>query len=97
MDSSVLLYKAAEQYNEVHTVTFNYGQRHSKELEAAEKQLANAKFNYTNVKFTNKLLDVTYIKDIADTSSLTNDNIDIPDVKDIMGEEIGRASCRERV
>ena len=86
MDSSVLLYKAAEQYNEVHTVTFDYGQRHSKELEAAEKQLANAKFNYTNVKFTNKLLDVTYIKDIADTSSLTNDNIDTPDVKDIMGE-----------
>ena len=86
MDSSVLLYKAAEQYNEVHTVTFDYGQRHSKELEAAEKQLANAKFNYTNVKFTNKLLDVTYIKNIADTSSLTNDNIDTPDVKDIMGE-----------
>ena len=86
MDSSVLLYKAAEQYNEVHTVTFNYGQRHSKELQAAEKQLANAKFNYTNVKFTNKLLDVTYIKDIADTSSLTNNEIDTPDVKDIMGE-----------
>ena len=91
MDSSVLLYKAAEKYNEVHTVTFNYGQRHSKELEAAEKQLVNAKhdfpkFNYTNVKFTNKLLDVTYIKDIADTSSLTNDDIDTPDVKDIMGE-----------
>ena len=86
MDSSVLLYKAAEQYNEVHTVTFNYGQRHDKELEAAEKQLVNAKHDFPNVTFTNKLLDVTYIKDIADTSSLTNDDIDTPDVKDIMGE-----------
>ena len=69
MDSSVLLYKAAEQYKEVHTVTFDYGQRHDRELQAAEKQL-----------------DVKYIKDIADTSSLTNDNIDTPDVKEVMGE-----------
>jgi 7-cyano-7-deazaguanine synthase len=36
--------------------------------------------------FTNKLLDVKYIKDIADTSSLTNNDIDTPDVKDVMGE-----------
>lgn len=85
-DSAVLLYKAAEMFKEVHTVTFDYGQRHSKELEAAEKQLLNAKMDYPNVTFTNKLLDVRYIKDIAPTSSLTNNNIDTPNVKDIMGE-----------
>ena len=86
MDSSVLLYKAAEQYKEVHTVTFDYGQRHDRELQAAEKQLVNAKHDFPNVSFTNKLLDVKYIKDIADTSSLTNNNIDTPDVKEVMGE-----------
>ena len=86
MDSSVLLYKAAEEYKEVHTVTFDYGQRHDRELQAAEKQLLNAKHDFPNVLFTNKLLDVKYIKDIADTSSLTNDNIDTPDVKEVMGE-----------
>jgi len=86
MDSSVLLYKAAEQYKEVHTITFDYGQRHNRELQAAEKQLLNAKHDFSNVSFTNKLLDVKYIKDIADTSSLTNDNIDTPDVKEVMGE-----------
>ena len=86
MDSSVLLYKAAEEYEEVHTVTFNYGQRHDKELEAAEKQLLNAKHDFPNVLFTNKVLDVKYIKDIADTSSLTNNNIETPDVKEVMGE-----------
>ena len=86
MDSSVLLYKAAEQYKEVHTVTFDYGQRHDRELQAAEKQLVNAKHDFPNVLFTNKLLDVKYIKDIADTSSLTNNNIDTPDVKEVMGE-----------
>ena len=86
MDSSVLLYKAAKEYNTVHTVTFDYGQRHDKELEAAQTQLNNVKKDYPGVTFTNKVLDVKYIKDIADTSSLTNLNIETPDVKDIMGE-----------
>ncbi len=86
MDSAVLLYKAAEEYDEVHTVTFDYGQRHSKELEAAEKQILNATLEYPNVTFTNKVLDVRYIKDIADTSSLTNDNIDTPNVNEVMGQ-----------
>lgn len=86
MDSAVLLYKAAEEYEEVHTVTFDYGQRHSRELVAAEKQLLNAKLDYPNVTFTNKVLDVKYIKDIADTSSLTNDNIDTPNVNEVMGQ-----------
>jgi len=85
-DSAVLLYKAAEKYDEVHTVTFDYGQRHNRELVAAEKQLLNAGHDFPNVTFTNKVLDVSYIKDIAPTSSLTNNNIDTPNVKDIMGE-----------
>ena len=86
MDSAVLLYKAAEMYDEVHTVTFDYGQRHIKELEAAEKTLHNAKVDFPNVIFTSKILDVKYIKEIAPVSSLTNDNIDTPNVKEVMGE-----------
>ena len=85
-DSAVLLYKAAELFKEVHTVTFDYGQRHSRELVAAEKQLLNASHDFPNITFTNKVLDVRYIKDIAPTSSLTNNDIDTPNVKDIMGE-----------
>ena len=86
MDSAVLLYKAAEEFDEVHTVTFDYGQRHDRELIAAEKQLLNAKHDFPNVLFTNKILDTKYIKDIAPVSSLTNDDIDTPNVKDVMGE-----------
>lgn len=86
MDSAVLLYKAAEEFKEVHTITFDYGQRHSRELVAAEKQLLNAKLDYPNVTFTNKVLDVKYIKDIADTSSLTNNEIETPNVNEVMGE-----------
>jgi len=86
MDSAVLLYKAAEEYNEVHTVTFDYGQRHDRELIAAEKQLLNVRHHFPKVNFTNKILDAKYIKDIAPVSSLTNNDIDTPNVKDVMGE-----------
>lgn len=44
-DSTTVLFMAREQYDEVHTITFNYGQRHSLEIEAAAKiaQLAKVR------------------------------------------------------
>lgn len=37
MDSTVLLYRALQDYNVSSAVSFNYGQRHSKELEYAKR------------------------------------------------------------
>ena len=38
MDSAVLLYMAVDQgFNDIHTVTFDYGQRHKRELECVTK------------------------------------------------------------
>jgi len=86
MDSSVLLYMAQERgYNEICTLSFDYGQRHRKELECVQKQINNF-IDTFNVKVTNKVLDVGYIKDIASTSSLTNENIDNPDISKIAGD-----------
>ena len=90
MDSAVLLYMAADQgYNDIHTITFDYGQRHKRELECVKKQITNfcekySGYNYVNVK--NKVLDVSYIKDIAPTSSLTNTNIDNPKISEMAGD-----------
>lgn len=87
MDSSVLLFMAAERgYREIHTVTFDYGQRHRKEMECVPLQECNLKEKYPNVKFTNKVLDVSYLKDISPTSSLTNLDIDNPDISKIAGD-----------
>jgi len=86
-DSSVLLFMAADRgYKEIHTVTFDYGQRHSKELQCVDLQKQNLLKKYPNVKFTNKLLDVSYIKDVSPTSSLTNLNIDNPDISKMAGD-----------
>ena len=86
MDSSVLLYMAQDRgYEHIHTLTFDYGQRHKRELECVNKQLSN--FNKTyNGQVTNRVLDVKYIKDIAPTSSLTNKDIDNPKISEMAGD-----------
>ena len=76
-------------YDKIHTVTFDYGQRHKRELSCVDKQIDN--FNelfsgWFNLKVTNKVLDVNYIKDIAPTSSLTNEEIDNPDISEMAGD-----------
>jgi 7-cyano-7-deazaguanine synthase len=87
MDSSVLLFMAAEKgYEEIHTVTFDYGQRHHREMQCVPLQKWNLQEKYPNVKFTNKVLDVRYLKDISPTSSLTNLDIDNPDISKIAGD-----------
>ena len=86
MDSAVLLYKAAKEADEVYTVTFDYGQRHKDELNCVIKQLQDCCNLNNKVKFDNKLLDTKFIRQMAPTSSLTNDDIDTPNVKDVMGE-----------
>jgi 7-cyano-7-deazaguanine synthase len=87
MDSSVLLFMAAERgYEEIHTVTFDYGQRHRREMQCVPLQKWDLEEKYPNVKFTNKVLDVSYLKDISPTSSLTNLEIDNPDISKIAGD-----------
>lgn len=87
MDSSVLLFMAGRQdFTEVHTLTLDYGQRHGREIECVSKQLNDAKLKYPNTIFTNKVLDVKYLKDISPTSSLTNLEIDNPDINKIAGD-----------
>jgi len=86
MDSTVLLYMAvAKGFDEIHTVTFDYGQRHLRELECAKYHI-NKLQDIKNINITNKTLDVRYIKDIAPVSSLTNLNIDNPNIKKMAGD-----------
>jgi len=87
MDSSVLLFMAAERgYEEIHTVTFDYGQRHRREMQCVPLQKWDLEEKFPNVKFTNRVLDVSYLKDISPTSSLTNLDIDNPDISKIAGD-----------
>jgi 7-cyano-7-deazaguanine synthase len=87
MDSSVLLHMAASKaYTEIHTISFDYGQRHKRELNCIQKQIKFIQDNYMYINVYNKILNVQYIKDIATKSSLTNTNIDNPKIKEMAGD-----------
>lgn len=81
MDSAVLLWKAVEEVGRenVFPIFFNYSQRHIREYDSAIDQ---ADFLGVSLKTVN----ATSIKNIASTSSLTNNSIATPKVKDMMGE-----------
>jgi len=80
MDSSVLLHMAAEKFDEVYCLFFDYGQRHKKELDCTQKQLKSLK------KRVEMLVIDTPLNLLAPTSSLTNPDINTPDVREMRGE-----------
>ncbi|MBL4856306.1 MAG: 7-cyano-7-deazaguanine synthase QueC, partial [Idiomarina sp.] len=71
MDSFTVLHKALAEGNEVLALSFNYGQRHVKELEVA----ANVCKQHG---IPHKVVDITAINSLLSGSSLTDD-IDIPE------------------
>jgi len=71
MDSFTVLHKAIELGLDVYPLTFNYGQRHSKEIEYAANVCAGLNIEH-------KVVDISAISQLMAGSSLTSD-IDIPD------------------
>ncbi|MFT6270409.1 MAG: 7-cyano-7-deazaguanine synthase [Alphaproteobacteria bacterium] len=71
MDSYTVLHLAKHQGFDVHAVSFDYGQRHSKELLYAEK--VTSKYNIPH-----KIVDISGINQLIGGSSLTS-NIDVPE------------------
>lgn len=70
-DSTTCLIQALQQYDEVHCITFDYGQRHREEIEVAKKLAASLKV------VAHKIMDVTLLNELA-VSSLTRDEISVP-------------------
>ncbi|MDN2481035.1 7-cyano-7-deazaguanine synthase QueC [Vibrio agarivorans] len=69
-DSTTCLVQALKQYDEVHAITFDYGQRHKQEIEVAQKLAASL-----GVK-AHKVMDVGLLNELA-ISSLTRDDIPV--------------------
>ncbi|SDK41465.1 preQ(0) biosynthesis protein QueC [Ferrimonas sediminum] len=69
-DSTTCLVQALQQYDEVHAITFDYGQRHRQEIDVAQ-ELAN-QLGVT----AHKILDVGLLNELA-ISALTRDEIQV--------------------
>jgi 7-cyano-7-deazaguanine synthase len=86
-DSTVLLHMAAQKYNEIHLLSFDYGQRHKRELECIDLQIDDVMKKHPGMKLIHKhQTDVRYIKDLSPTSSLTNPDIPNPDISKMAGD-----------
>ncbi|MCP1442076.1 7-cyano-7-deazaguanine synthase [Pseudomonas sp. GGS8] len=70
-DSTTCLIHALQTYDEIHCITFDYGQRHRAEIEVAQQ--LSAKLGVT----VHKVLDASLLNELA-ISSLTRDNIPVP-------------------
>lgn len=70
-DSTTCLIHALPKYDEIHCITFDYGQRHRAEIEVA-RQLSRE----LGIKI-HKVLDTSLLNELA-ISSLTRDSIPIP-------------------
>ena len=73
MDSFTILNKALKEGYKLYALTFNYGQRHSKEIEFAKDVCAELGINH-------RIIDITAINQLLQSSSLTtSSSIDIPE------------------
>ncbi|AJJ63231.1 7-cyano-7-deazaguanine synthase QueC [Yersinia aldovae] len=70
-DSTTCLIQALQQYDEVHCITFDYGQRHRAEIDVARKLAIQLGAK------AHKVLDVGMLNELA-VSSLTRDSIPVP-------------------
>ena len=80
LDSTTLLHHVVRDldYTEIHAITYNYGQKHSRELEAAEWQAAAVEAAH------HRVIDVSFLGDLLKgASALVIDGETVPDLEDI--------------
>jgi 7-cyano-7-deazaguanine synthase len=71
LDSTTLLYDLYARGKDVHAISFDYGQRHSKEIEMAKKTCGKVGVEHT-------IIDLSNLGGILSNSALTGD-IDVPE------------------
>lgn len=83
LDSTTLLHYMYKKlnYQNIYALSFNYGQRHSKEIEMA-------KIHTTSKKVVeHKIIDLSFLGDILEGSSaLIDDSIKVPHIKEVLGD-----------
>ena len=80
IDSTVLLHHAVKsgKFEDVYAISFNYGQRHSKEL-------VYARLNAEKLNVPYRVIPLNFF-DHINTSSLTNPGIDVAKTRDVLGD-----------
>lgn len=86
MDSTVLLEHCIKNHDEVYALTFDYNQRHKKEIYVAEAYMyQHHSYHGSKVK-EHKIVDLQFFRNLVPSSALTSNNINVPKMKDVIGE-----------
>ena len=73
IDSATLLYSSVKKGFDVDCITFDYGQKHSKEIDSALK-VSNV------LGVPHRVIDLSALRELLSGSALTDVNVDIPEV-----------------
>jgi 7-cyano-7-deazaguanine synthase len=85
-DSTVILHHAIKNFEEVYCLTYNYNQRHKLEIEKAINYTADLGVGEGQKIQQHTIVDLTFYAKLADSSALTNPDIDVPATKNIIGD-----------
>jgi 7-cyano-7-deazaguanine synthase len=86
MDSTVVLHHALEKYDLVHAVSFDYDQRHRRELDVANDYVLYSKIHSKPNKIRHHSISLCSVGRILTNSSLTNKDLLVPKMKDVIGD-----------
>ncbi len=86
MDSTVLLHYCLTKFDEVYCLTYNYNQRHKIEIDRALDYTASLGVGEGQRITQHVVVDLGFYAQLASSSALTNPDIDVPHMKDVIGE-----------
>jgi 7-cyano-7-deazaguanine synthase len=95
-DSTVILYHAIQNFDKVYCLTYNYNQRHKLEIEKAINYTTDLGVGEGQKIEQHTIVDLTFYAQLADSSALTNPNIDVPKMKDVIGEAQNKSHVPNR-
>jgi 7-cyano-7-deazaguanine synthase len=95
-DSTVILHHCLKIYEKIYCLTFDYKQRHSVEIIKASNYIKTLRTKEDGSIADHRVIDLSFYGDLASTSALTNKKIDVPKMKDVIGDPQNKSYCPNR-
>jgi len=96
MDSTVVLHHCLKHYTEIYCLTFDYNQRHRKEIDKALEYTTSLGVGENCSILEHQIIDLKFLSQLSPVSALTNPNIDVPKMKDVIGEAQNKSHVPNR-
>jgi len=96
MDSTVLLESCIQDFDEVYALTFDYNQRHQMEVNNSRLYIQSLPEEKRSKVKEHQVVKLDFFTKLAATSALTNPDIAVPEMKDIIGQPQPITYCPNR-